>query len=85
MSIDQSQAEVKQWLAEAKDPRWKRPYPELTDLPMQEVLKYKVGGKERTLTFQGAGMTLGFLRHPTDQIYIITDITIPCPDCGTLL
>jgi hypothetical protein len=40
MSVDTFNAEAKKWLAEAKDPRWKRPYTELTYLPMQEVLKY---------------------------------------------
>src|SRR5437016_4414373 len=40
MSTDEFQAEVKQWLGEAKDPRWKKPYTELTYQPMQEVLKY---------------------------------------------
>jgi len=40
ISVDEFNAEVKKWLAAAKDPRWKRPYTELTYLPMQEVLKY---------------------------------------------
>jgi hypothetical protein len=38
-SVDQFNAEVTKWIAEAKDPRWKKPYTELTYLPMQEVLK----------------------------------------------
>src|SRR5216110_3699822 len=29
MSVDEFSAEVKKWLAEAKDPRWKKPYTEL--------------------------------------------------------
>jgi len=33
MSVDEFSAEVKKWLAEAKDPRWKKPYTELTYLP----------------------------------------------------
>ena len=32
MSVDTFSAEAKKWLAEAKDPRWKKPYTEL-DLP----------------------------------------------------
>jgi hypothetical protein len=40
MTTEQFQAEAKKWLASAKDPRWKRPYTELTYQPMQEVLKY---------------------------------------------
>jgi len=35
MSVETFNAEVKKWLATAKDPRWKRPYTELTYLPMQ--------------------------------------------------
>ena len=37
MSVDDFNAEVSKWLAGAKDPRWKRPYTELTYLPEQEV------------------------------------------------
>jgi hypothetical protein len=40
MTTEQFQADVKNWLATAKDHRWKRPYTELTYQPMQEVLKY---------------------------------------------
>ena len=39
MSVEEFNAEVKKWLATAKDPRWKRPYTELTYQPMQEVLQ----------------------------------------------
>src|SRR6266513_757532 len=40
MSVEEFTAEVKKWLAAAKDPRGKKPYTELTYVPMQEVLKY---------------------------------------------
>src|SRR5436309_11531986 len=40
MSVDEFSAEAKKWTAAARDSRWKRPYTELTYLPMQEVLKY---------------------------------------------
>ena len=40
MSVDEFNAEVKKWLATARDPRWKRPFTELTYQPMQEVLQY---------------------------------------------
>src|SRR5205823_12867983 len=39
MSVDDFNAEAKKWIADAKDPRWKRPYTELTYQPMQEVLR----------------------------------------------
>ena len=40
MTTDEFEAEGKKWLATAKDPRWKRPYTELTYQPMLEVLSY---------------------------------------------
>ena len=40
MTVDEFDAEVKQWLSVAKDPRWKRPYTDLTYQPMQDVLSY---------------------------------------------
>src|SRR5215469_8432103 len=40
MTTDQFQAEVNQWLAEAKNHRWNRPYTDLTYQPMQEVMQY---------------------------------------------
>ncbi|EXI74743.1 MAG TPA: hypothetical protein DIT03_17725 [Candidatus Accumulibacter sp.] len=38
MSVDEFNADDKKWLAEARDPRWKKHHAELTYLPMQEVL-----------------------------------------------
>ena len=38
MSVDDFRASATKWMAEAKDHRWKRPYTDLTYLPMQEVL-----------------------------------------------
>jgi hypothetical protein len=40
MSVDAFAVEVKKWNEAAKDRRWKRPFTELTYLPMQEVLKF---------------------------------------------
>src|SRR5215510_11417814 len=40
MPVERFDAEVKEWLAMARDRRWKRPYTELTYLPMQELMKY---------------------------------------------
>src|SRR6476619_7154865 len=40
MSVDEFNAEAKKWIASARDPRWKKPYTELTYQPMQEVLTY---------------------------------------------
>jgi len=67
MPVDQFQSEVKQWLAEAKDPRWKRPYTELTYLPMQEVLKYLRANGYKTYIVTGGGQD--FVRVYAEQIY----------------
>src|SRR5271163_1063006 len=37
MTVEEFAADVKRWLAVAKDSRWNRPYTDLTYLPMQEV------------------------------------------------
>src|SRR6476659_9303037 len=55
MSVETFQAEVKQWLAEAKHPRWKKLYTELTYLPMQEVLKYLRANGYKTYIVTGGG------------------------------
>jgi len=67
MSVDQFNAEVKKWLAEAKDPRWKRPYTELTYLPMQEVLKYLRANGYKTYIVTGGGQD--FVRVYAEATY----------------
>src|SRR5436190_14718023 len=67
MSIEQFQAEVKQWIAEAKDPRWKKPYTELTYQPMQEVLRYLRGNGFKTYIVTGGGQD--FVRVYAEQTY----------------
>src|SRR3989440_11345900 len=67
MSVDEFSAEVKKWLAEAKDPRWKKPYTELTYLPMQEVLKYLRTNGYKTYIVTGGGQD--FVRVYAEQTY----------------
>jgi phosphoglycolate phosphatase-like HAD superfamily hydrolase len=67
MSVDTFNAEVKKWLAEAKDPRWKRPYTELTYLPMQEVLNYLRASGYKTYIVTGGGQD--FVRVYSEQVY----------------
>ena len=70
MSVEKFNAEAKKWLATAKDPRWKRPYTELTYLPMQEVLKYLRANGYKTYIVTGGGQDFvrvyseADLRHP---------------------
>jgi phosphoglycolate phosphatase-like HAD superfamily hydrolase len=67
MSVDEFEAEAKAWLASAKDPRWKRPYTELTYAPMLEVLKYLRANGYKTYIVTGGGQD--FVRVYTDQVY----------------
>ena len=67
MPVDTFQAEAKKWLAEAKDPRWKRPYTELTYLPMQEVLKYLRANGYKTYIVTGGGQD--FVRVYSEAVY----------------
>jgi phosphoserine phosphatase len=67
MSTEQFQADVKQWLAEAKNPRWHKPYNEMTYLPMQEVLKYLRANGYKTYIVTGGGQD--FVRVYSEQTY----------------
>jgi phosphoserine phosphatase len=67
MPVDTFNAEVKKWLAEAKDPRWKKPFTELTYLPMQEVLKYLRDSGYKTYIVTGGGQD--FVRVYSEQTY----------------
>jgi phosphoglycolate phosphatase-like HAD superfamily hydrolase len=67
MSVEEFHVEVKKWLARAKDPRWKRPFTELTYLPMQEVLKYLRTNGYKTYIVTGGGQD--FVRVYAEQTY----------------
>jgi phosphoglycolate phosphatase-like HAD superfamily hydrolase len=67
MSVDDFKAEAKTWLDSARDPRWKRPYTELTYLPMQEVLKYLRAHGYKTYIATGGGQD--FVRVYAEQVY----------------
>jgi len=67
ITTDQYQAEVEQWLATARDPRWKKPYTELTYQPMQEVLRYLRANGYKTYIVSGGGQD--FIRVYAEQTY----------------
>ncbi|MGC1519188.1 MAG: HAD family hydrolase [Azonexus sp.] len=67
MPVDTFNAEAKKWLAEAKDPRWKKPFTELTFLPMQEVLKYLRASGYKTYIVTGGGQD--FVRTYSEAVY----------------
>jgi hypothetical protein len=67
MSVDEFQAEVKKWLETARDPRWKRPYAELTYQPMLEMLQYLRANGYKTYIVTGGGQD--FVRVYSERVY----------------
>ena len=67
MSVDKFSAEVKEWMASARDPRWKRPYNELTYQPMREVLQYLRANGYKTYMVTGGGQD--FVRTYAEETY----------------
>jgi phosphoglycolate phosphatase-like HAD superfamily hydrolase len=67
MRVEEFQAQVTKWLQHARDPRWKRPYTELTYLPMIELLKYLRANGYRTYIVTGGGQD--FVRVYSEQVY----------------
>ena len=67
MSVDEFQAEVQKWLETARDPRWKRPYTELTYQPMLEVLQYLRANGYKTYIVTGGGQD--FVRVYSERVY----------------
>jgi phosphoglycolate phosphatase-like HAD superfamily hydrolase len=67
MTVDEFIAEVKKWLATAKDSRWKRPFTELTYQPMQEVLSHFRTNGYRTYIVTGGGQD--FVRQYSERVY----------------
>ena len=80
-NVEPFNAEVKKWLAESRDPRWKRPYTELTYLPMQEVLKYLRANGYRTYIVTGGGQD--FVRVYAEQTYGIPPEQVVGTSSGT--
>jgi phosphoglycolate phosphatase-like HAD superfamily hydrolase len=70
MSVEDFKAEVQKWIAEAKDPRWKRSYTELTYQPMQELLRYLRANGYKTYIVTGGGQD--FVRVYAEQTYGIS-------------
>jgi phosphoglycolate phosphatase-like HAD superfamily hydrolase len=67
MTVDEFQTEVKKWLARAKDPRWQRPYTDLTYQPMLEVMRYLRSNGYKTYIVTGGGQD--FVRVYAEKVY----------------
>ena len=61
------EAVVKQWIQASKDPRFQRPYTELTYQPMQELLRYLRANGFKTYIVSGG--TVDFMRAFADPVY----------------
>ncbi len=67
MTVHEFSADVRNWLATARDPRWKRPYTELIYQPMLEVLRYfRANGYQTFIATGGSG---SFVRVYSEQVY----------------
>ena len=67
MSTKEFEKIVLDWIASARDPRWKRPYTELVYLPMVELLAFLRANGFKTFIVSGGGIE--FMRPWTERIY----------------
>ncbi|WP_428552030.1 HAD family hydrolase [Roseiarcus sp.] len=67
VDVDTFRDEVAKWIAEARDPRWKRPYTELVYEPQIELLKYLRSVGYRTYIVTGGGQD--FVRVYAQRVY----------------
>jgi phosphoglycolate phosphatase-like HAD superfamily hydrolase len=81
MSVDEFIAEASKWLDTARDPRWKRPYTELTYLPMQEALQYLRANGYKTFIVTGGGQD--FVRVYAQRVYGIPPDQVVGTAAGT--
>ena len=67
MTNDEFEKIVTDWLANARDPRFKRPYTELVYQPMLEVLAYLRANGFKTYIVSGGGIE--FMRPWSERVY----------------
>jgi hypothetical protein len=67
MPTDEFDADVKKWLAAAKDRRWNRPYTELIYQPMVELMRYLRNNGYKTYIVAGGGQD--FVRVFSEHVY----------------
>jgi hypothetical protein len=67
MTTEEFQKMVMDWLATARDPRFKRPYTELSYQPMIELLAYLRFNGFKTFIVSGGGIE--FMRPWTERVY----------------
>ena len=67
MTTDEFQTIVTDWIATARDPRFKKPYTELVYQPMLELLAYLRANGFKTFIVSGGGIE--FMRPWTEKVY----------------
>jgi phosphoserine phosphatase len=67
MSVESFQAIVKDWVAKARHPRWKRPYTELVYQPMLELMRHLRASGYKTYIVTGGGQD--FVRAYAEKVY----------------
>ncbi len=67
MDVETYRDEVADWLARARDPRWKRPFTDLTYLPQIELLTYLRANGFKTYIVTGGGQD--FVRAYAERVY----------------
>lgn len=67
MNVDTFHGQVQQWLNGARDPRWKKPYTELTYQPMIEVMNHFRASGYKTYFVTGGGQD--FVRVYSQSVY----------------
>ena len=81
MTVEQFGAQVKDWLATAKHPRFQRPYTELVYQPMLEVMKLFRANGYKTYFVTGGGQD--FVRVYSEQVYGIPPEQVVGTAAGT--
>jgi len=67
MDVEAFREDVRHWLAEAKHPRWHRPYTDLIYQPMTEVLNFfRANGYRNFIATGGSG---GFVSEYSEKVY----------------
>jgi phosphoglycolate phosphatase-like HAD superfamily hydrolase len=67
MDVEAFTREVADWLGKARDPRWKRPFTDLTYLPQIELLSFLRANGFKTYIVTGGGQD--FVRVYSDRVY----------------
>jgi phosphoglycolate phosphatase-like HAD superfamily hydrolase len=70
MTVEEFNAEVRNWLETARHPRWNRPYTELAYQPMLELLRYLRDNAYKTYIVTGSGQD--FTRVYAEKVYGIS-------------